>query len=151
MITELPLSGQLNDTPFSVEGRPPVEPNQRFGADFRRVNQDYLRSMRIPLRRGRGFTEQEVRQNATVVLVSETLASAVFPNEDPLGKWLLLGITGQTPFEIIGVVGDIRHRGLEAAPAANDVPADAQHGRNEFDDPRGRRPDEPDRGGRAEK
>jgi putative ABC transport system permease protein len=118
MITELPLSGQLNDTPFSVEGRPPVEPNQRFGSDFRRINQDYLRSMRIPLRRGRGFTAQEVRQNATVVLVSETLASAVFPNEDPLGKRLLLGITGQTPFEIIGVVGDIRHRALEAAPAA---------------------------------
>jgi putative ABC transport system permease protein len=118
MITELPLSGQLNDTPFSVEGRPPVEPNQRFGADFRRVNQDYLRSMRIPLRRGRSFTAQEVRQNATVVLVSETLASAVFPNEDPLGKRLLLGITGQTPFEIIGVVGDIRHRTLEAVPAA---------------------------------
>ena len=118
MITELPLSGQPNDTPFTVEGRPPVQPNERFGSDFRRVNQDYLRSMRIPLRRGRGFTEQEVRQNSQVVLVSETLASAVFPNEDPLGKRLLLGLNEQTPFEIIGVVGDIRHRTLEAAPAA---------------------------------
>jgi putative ABC transport system permease protein len=116
MITELPLSGQPNDTPFTVEGRPPVEPNQRFGADFRRVNQDYLRSMRIPLLRGRGFTEQEVRQNAKVVLISETLASGVFPNEDPLGQRLLLGLSEQTPFEIIGIVGDIRHRTLEAAP-----------------------------------
>jgi putative ABC transport system permease protein len=118
MITELPLSGQPNDTPFTVEGRPPVQPNQRFSADFRRVNEDYLRSMRIPLRRGRDFTEQEVRQNAQVVLVSETLANAVFPNEDPLGRRLLLGLNEQTPFEIIGIVGDIRHRTLEAAPFA---------------------------------
>jgi putative ABC transport system permease protein len=115
MITELPLSGQPNDLPFTVEGRPPVAPNQRFGADFRRVNQDYLRSMRIPLLRGRGFGEQEVRQSAKVVLISEALANGVFPNEEPLGKRLLFD---RTPFEIIGVVGDIRHRTLEAAPFA---------------------------------
>src|SRR5262245_60705021 len=118
MITELPLSGQPNDTPFTVEGRPPVRPGQQYGADFRRVNQEYLRSMRIPLRRGRGFTTQEVRQNARVLLVSERLANAVFPNEEPLGKRLLLGLNEQTSFEIIGVVGDVRHRALDAAPAA---------------------------------
>jgi putative ABC transport system permease protein len=116
MITELPLSGQPNDAPFSVEGRASAQPNQRFGADFRRVNQDYLRSMRIPLRRGRDFTELEVRQNAHVVLISEALAAAAFPNEEPIGKRLLLGLNEQTPFEIIGVVGDIRHRTLESAP-----------------------------------
>jgi putative ABC transport system permease protein len=115
MITELPLSGQPNDLGFTVEGRPPVRPGQEFGADFRRVNQDYLRSMRIPLLRGRGFSEQEVRQSAKVVLISETLAKGVFPNEEPLGKRLLFD---RTPFEIIGVVGDIRHRTLEAAPNA---------------------------------
>jgi putative ABC transport system permease protein len=118
MVTELPLSGQPNDAPFTVEGRPPVAANQQFGADFRRVNQDYLRSMRIPVLRGRGFTEQEVRQSAKVVLISETLASGVFPNEDPLGKRLLLGMNERTPFEIIGIVGDIRHRTLESAPFA---------------------------------
>jgi putative ABC transport system permease protein len=118
MITELPLSGQPNDASFAVEGRPPVPPGQEFNADFRRVNQDYLRSMRIPLLRGRGFTEQEVRQNAKVVVISERLASAVFPNEEPLGKRLLLGPDRQSPFEIVGVVGDIRHRTLDAAPYA---------------------------------
>ena len=118
MNTELPLSGQPNDTPFSVEGRPPVQPNQQFGADFRRVNQDYLRSLRIPLKRGRDFTAQEVRQGARVVLISETLADGVFPGEDPLGQRLLLGLKETIPFEIIGIVGDIRHRTLEAAPFA---------------------------------
>jgi putative ABC transport system permease protein len=113
MITELPLSGQPNDAPFTVEGRPP---DQQFGADFRRVNQDYLRSMRIPQLRGRGFTEREVREDSDVVLISETLADAVFPGEDPLGQRLLLGLNKPTPFEIVGIVGDIRHRTLESAP-----------------------------------
>jgi putative ABC transport system permease protein len=116
MITELPLSGQPNDTPFTVEGRPPVQSNEQFDADFRRVNQDYLRSMRIPLRRGRAFTEEEVRQSAHVLLISQALADEVFPGEEPLGKRLLLGMNVKTPYEIIGVVGDIRHRALETAP-----------------------------------
>ena len=117
MNTELPLSGQPNDMPFSVEGRP-AEPNQRFGADFRRVNQDYLRSIRIPLKRGREFTEQEVRQGANVVVISETLANGVFGDDDPLGQRLLLAINEKTAVEIIGIVGDIRHRTLEADPWA---------------------------------
>jgi putative ABC transport system permease protein len=118
MNTELPLSGEPNDTPFTVQGRPPVQPGQQFGADFRRVNQQYLTAMKIPLLRGRGFTQQEVRQDAHVVLISEALAQGVFPDEDPLGKQLLLGLSEQTPFEIIGIVGDIRHRTLDTPPAA---------------------------------
>jgi putative ABC transport system permease protein len=118
MITELPLSGQPNSAFFTVEGRPPVLPGQEFDANFRRVNQDYLRSMRIPRLRGRDFTEQEARQNAKVVLISESLASEVFPNEEPLGKRLRIPQYEPTSFEIVGVVGDIRHRGLDAAPYA---------------------------------
>jgi putative ABC transport system permease protein len=118
MITELPLSGQPNDMGFTVEGRSATDPNQRYGADFRRVNEDYLRVMKIPLLRGRGFTAQEARQSGKVILISEALAQAVFPNEDPLGKRLLLSFNEPTPFEIIGVVGDIRHRALDIAPIA---------------------------------
>ena len=112
LVTELPLSGQPNDMPFTVEGRPPVTIDQAFDADFRRVNQHYLRTMRIPLLRGRNFTEQEVRQSADVLIVSDLLARQVFPNEDPIGKRLLLAM-GDKPVEIIGIAGDIRHRTLE--------------------------------------
>ena len=118
MNTELPLSGQPNDVPFTVAGRPPVQPGQQFGADFRRVNQDYLSSLRIPIQRGRNFTAQEVRQGAKLVLISESLASRVFPDEDPMGQSLLLALNEKTPFEIIGIVGDIRHRTLESGPFA---------------------------------
>jgi putative ABC transport system permease protein len=110
-VTELPMSGQLNDMPFSIEGRPVASMSQGFGADFRRVNQDYFNALRIPLLRGRNFTEQEVRHSAKVILVSQQLVDQVFPNEEPLGKRLVMAMGG-VPFEIIGVVGDIRHYSL---------------------------------------
>ena len=115
LITELPLSGQPNDLPFTVAGRPPVAPDQDFDADFRRVNQHYFAALHIPLLRGRNFTEQEVRQGDKVTIVSQQLVDTVFPNEDPLGKRLVSAIGNQT-YEIIGVVGDIRHRSLEDRP-----------------------------------
>jgi putative ABC transport system permease protein len=110
-VTELPLSGQLNDLPFTVEGRPPVTPDQAFDADWRRVNQNYFSALHIPLLRGRNFTEQEVRDSAKVLIVSEQLVAAVFPNEEALGKRLVL-MLGDQPYEIIGIVGDIRHQSL---------------------------------------
>jgi putative ABC transport system permease protein len=115
MITELPMSGQLNDIPFTVEGRPPVTSDQEFDADWRRVNQHYFQALRIPLLRGRNFTEQEVRQGDKVMIVSQQLVDQVFPNEEPLGKRLLT-ILGDQPYEIVGVVGDIRDRSLELQP-----------------------------------
>src|SRR6185437_2793312 len=60
LITELPLSGQPNDMPYTVEGRAVGSPNQGFDNDFRRINQDYFRAMHIPFLRGRNFTPQEV-------------------------------------------------------------------------------------------
>jgi len=110
-VTELPLSGQPNDIPFTVEGRPPVAPGQEFDADFRRVNQNYFSALRIPLLRGRTFTAQEARQGDLVTIVSQQLVDAVFPNEEPLGKRLVTAI-GKQAFEIIGVVGDLHHRSL---------------------------------------
>ncbi len=115
-VSELPLSGQLNDMPYTVEGRPPVSIDQAFDSDFRRVNTNYFKALRIPFLRGRNFTEQEVRQGAQVVIISELLARQVFPNEEPLGKRLIMAF-GST-FEIIGIVGDIRDRALESNPAA---------------------------------
>jgi putative ABC transport system permease protein len=117
LVSELPLSGQPNDMPYTVEGRPPVSIDQSFDDDFRRVNLQYFGALRIPLLRGRNFTEQEVRQSAKVVIISDLLARQTFPNEEPLGKRLIMAM-GNQPYEIIGIVGDIRHRALESEPAA---------------------------------
>ncbi len=111
MTTELPLSGQPNDMPFTIEGRPPLAAREEVWADFRRVNHDFFRAMQIPLLRGRHFTAAEVRQNSKVVIVSAELARRYFPHEDPLGKGLLPEFVGER-YEIIGIVGDVRHRAL---------------------------------------
>lgn len=117
-ISQLPLSGQSNDMPFAVEGRPPVTHNQTF-ADFRRVNQNYFGAMRIPLRRGRNFTEQEVSQSGKALVVSQALVDSVFPNENALGKRLIIWSgTRNEPYEIIGIAGDIHHQSLQGEPSA---------------------------------
>jgi predicted permease len=67
--------------------------------------------MRIPFLRGRNFTPQEVREGAKVMVVSESLVQQTFPNEEPLGKRLIMTF-GNTPFEIVGIVGDVRHGSL---------------------------------------
>ncbi|HKS10238.1 MAG TPA: ABC transporter permease [Pyrinomonadaceae bacterium] len=114
LVTELPLSGQPNDIFFTVEGRPPVAPDQQFGADFRRINQNYFSAMRIPLLRGRNFTDQEVAKGDKLVIVSQSLVAAVFPNEEALGKRLIT--FNDEPFEIVGIVGDLLHRSLQGQP-----------------------------------
>ena len=116
LITELPLTRQLNDISFTVEGRPQVSPDEAFGTDWRRVNQNYFHALRIPLLRGRNVTEQEVRQSDQVVVVSQALVASAFPNEDPLGKRIVTMFGGV--YEIVGVVGDIRHSSLQIQPLA---------------------------------
>ena len=116
--TNLPLGGQSNDMPFIVEGRPAEASNKAF-VDFRRVNQNYLSAMRIPLRRGRNFTEQEVRQSDRAIVVSQAFVDSVFPNEEALGKRVIIWSgTKDEPYEIIGIVGDIRHGSLQGEPSA---------------------------------
>ena len=115
LVSELPLSGQPNDMPYTVEGRAPRAANQAFDDDFRRVNQNYFRTLQIPFLRGRNFTPQEVRDGAKVLIISESLASQTFPSEEPLGKRLVMTFDNQ-PFEIVGIVGDVRHRSLETPP-----------------------------------
>ena len=116
MVSELPLSGQGNDMPYVVEGRPPVTRDQMPFGDFRRVNQNYLNAMHIPLLRGRHFTDQEVREAGKVLIVSKQLADAAFPNEDALGKRLITGFKGE-PYEIVGIAGDLLHNSLGGPPS----------------------------------
>jgi putative ABC transport system permease protein len=112
MVTELPLANQSSDFNFKIVGRPEPAPGKSPHADIRNVNHDYFRAMRIPLLRGRSFTENDVRTNAKVVLISDILAKHHFQNEDPIGQRIYHEQLGNSPYEIIGVVGDIRHRGL---------------------------------------
>jgi len=117
LTTDLPLSGESRDMPYGVEGRPAT--SDTAFVDFRRVNENYFSAMRIPLRRGRNFTEQQVRQSDKAIIVSQAFVDSVFPNEDALGKRLIIwsGIRNEA-YEIIGIVGDTRYQSLQGEPSA---------------------------------
>jgi putative ABC transport system permease protein len=113
-------AGAINHTPFlglgtqdgfSVEGRPKLAPDQPpYTTGICVTDQNFFRVLQIPLKRGRLFTEQEVKEKRNVVVINEALARKYFPNEDPLGQ-RLSSWTG--PNEIIGVVGDAKHKDLD--------------------------------------
>lgn len=109
----LPMTGD-SEVPFWVEGRPkPATEQEMPSALFYLVTQDYQRVMKIPVERGRGFTERDDEQAPVVVLIDDTFARKYFPKEDPVGKRLNLAFLGMKA-EIVGVVGHVEHWGLGA-------------------------------------
>ena len=78
--------------------------------------------MRVPLLRGRLFTEREMREKSNVVIINDALARRYFPDEDPIGKSLVIAMTDpNVPTEIIGIVGDVKFADLDAEARADDA------------------------------
>jgi putative ABC transport system permease protein len=77
------------------------------------VSEDYFRTMGIPLRAGRAFNEHDHSEAPRVAILSETLARRLFPNEDAVGKQIWMPGPGKDMTTVIGVVGDVRHEGLD--------------------------------------
>jgi putative ABC transport system permease protein len=75
-----------------------------------------LRTMRIPLLRGRSFGVQDLGAAPRVALVNEPFVRRFFPQEDAIGKRLIYGRDGSVLLEIVGVVGGVRHDELQTAP-----------------------------------
>jgi len=117
----LPFAGPGAVTFFQVEGRPQPPPDQRMSAGVSVADRNFFRTLQIPRTRGRLFTEQETRETRHVVVINEALARKYFPNEEPLGQRITIGLrNGNVPSEIIGVVGDVKQAGFdrEAEPMA---------------------------------
>src|SRR6266571_4964164 len=114
----LPMTGD-SEVPFWREGRPrPQHENEMTFALFYLVNPDYHRTMRIPVSRGRSFTDQDNEHAPAVALIDANFARKFFPNEDPNGKRINVGLIEIQP-EIVGVVGHVRHWGLGAREHEN--------------------------------
>ena len=108
--SHLPLTGYNMGATLRVAGRTPLPGETEPSAPVARVNPDYFRTMGIGLRSGRLINDTDTKDAPPVALLSETLAARLFPSEDPLGKHL--GIASMTT-TIVGVVNDIRYKGLD--------------------------------------
>jgi putative ABC transport system permease protein len=103
---------------FSIVGNPPLPPGKSTTADYATVSPGYFHVMRIALRRGRFFSDQDSESNPKVAIISETLSRRYFPNQDPIGKQMRFGFPpkGDVAREIVGVVGDVRDVALSKKP-----------------------------------
>jgi putative ABC transport system permease protein len=100
---------------FDVQGRPPLPPGVGQSTNFYSVSADYFKAMGIPLLRGRLLTERDTKDSPHVAVVNETMAKKIFPDEDPIGKRITFDRRDNNPdwYEIVGVVGDVKHYGLD--------------------------------------
>ena len=113
-IDSLPLSGDQRGWTFRKEGQT-LAPAERPVAGFQVATTDYFRAMGIPLRRGRAFTAADA-DGAPVMIINESFARRFYPNEDPLGRRIIIRNQPQA-CEIVGVVNDVRHFGPDQAAA----------------------------------
>jgi predicted permease len=116
----LPVDGGLG-LGFSIEGRPAKDQQSRGGAGWAYVSPSFFDVFKVPIRRGRGFTERDDVGAPGVVIINEAMARRYWARENPLGQRITIGggmgpVFAEPPREIIGVVGDARDAGLNQDP-----------------------------------
>jgi putative ABC transport system permease protein len=117
-VTTLPMSDVGVDfaRPYWRQGdAEPVGDGDKVAV--RMATPDYFKTMGISLLQGRSFTEQDRRDTVAVIMVNKTMADKVWPNENPVGKRLMLDYNrGKYAYEVVGVTGGIRYYGLKTDP-----------------------------------
>jgi putative ABC transport system permease protein len=111
----LPMSGTNSDSSFSIEGRTSDDKNPSPDEEFRQVSPGYFEAMEISLLRGRQFRESDNADAPPVTIIDVALAKRYWPNEDAIGKRINIGasVMKEKWATIIGIVGNVRHRGLD--------------------------------------
>jgi putative ABC transport system permease protein len=119
VVNYLPLGGANSSDDYLVEGTPEPVPGQENDGRYRVCSPDYFETMRIPLLKGRGFTEQDKLGESPVVIVNEALSRKHWPGADAIGKRIrFYGPLDKAPWmEIVGVIRDVKHElNLEVTP-----------------------------------
>jgi predicted permease len=123
-IDDLPLVGG-SQQPIVVDGHAELLPRDQPTVAVRKITPGYLRAMRVPLLRGRDFTEDDVH----VMLVSRAAAKLLWGDVDPIGRQARLPLESKTVVQtVVGVVGDIREAGLSENPVATVYEFTREHG-----------------------
>lgn len=111
--SQLPLGGNFDRYGVQIEGKLLGNPEEAPSADRFSVTPDYLRTMRIPLKRGRALTAADVGKSPPVVLIDETFARVGWGGEDPIGQKVQYGGPDQPWRTVVGIVGGVQHTALD--------------------------------------
>ena len=117
--TGLPLAAASGDWSFDIEGRSRIGTRYPGAADWYLVTPGYFETLGVPLKRGRLPAVSDDSNAAHVVFINETTARTLFANEDPIGRRIRFsrGTGAEQPWRtIVGIVGDVRFRGLDTPP-----------------------------------
>ncbi|HLE63217.1 MAG TPA: ABC transporter permease, partial [Pyrinomonadaceae bacterium] len=116
-INLLPFGGSSGDRSFTIEDQPVAPGQPHPDEQVRFVSAEYFTTMGIPLLRGRDITARDLPDTPQVVIANEALVRKYWPNEEALGKRISFSTRRLKWYEIVGVVGNVKHRGLDLQDA----------------------------------
>jgi len=114
----LPEGGIDIDLPFNIAGRVPAKGQYEGDEQWRSVSPHYFRALKVPLERGREFTDNDTQSSARIVIVNAALAKKYWPKQDPIGQVMIIGKGlgpqfDDSPRQVVGVVANIHETGLD--------------------------------------
>jgi predicted permease len=113
VIDSLPLSDGGSHQPFSIEGHPVLPMSEQPEVDVRLISPGYLKTMHVPVIRGRDLSDADSAGRPGAALISDALARRFWPNEDPLGKHITLTFSPDVVREVVGIVGNVKIDSLD--------------------------------------
>ena len=115
MASNVPFGGFGQGVEFEAVGKPAPQPGERQGTHFTAVSADYLSTMQIGLLKGRFFGSADAQGSSPSVIINQTMAEQIWPNEDPIGHQVRFGYQ-HTVGTIVGVVNDVKMYQLRPRP-----------------------------------
>jgi putative ABC transport system permease protein len=115
----MPFGGSWSTGSFNIEGYTPGPNQPGPWGDLRAVSPDFFRTMRIPIKQGRGFTMQDDARSQAVAVIDDEFVKKYFRNQNPIGRRIYFGDATDSVknyITIVGVVGHTMHEGLDADP-----------------------------------
>ena len=117
IINRMPIGDRELGTRMAIEGTQ-LRPADRLPVTLAAITGQYLRTMRIPLLRGRGLTDDDVARRRRVALVSRMAARRYWSGRDPIGTRIEVDAVPGGAVEIVGIAGDVRNSDVDQGPAA---------------------------------
>lgn len=108
--SSIPFASGSGRRPVEVEGRPAASASERPEVDFRAITPDYLKVLRVSIKRGRGFSEADREDALRVGIIDELMAEKLWPGEDPIGRRFRPTLVADAPWiTVVGIAGNVKH------------------------------------------